>query len=40
MLKIAIILTCGFIIIPVCGYANTDSGLAAGATSSDRKSVV
>lgn len=34
MLKIAVILTCGFIIIPVCGYANTDSGLAAGATSS------
>ena len=34
MLKIAVILACGFIIIPVCGYAGTDSGLIAGAISS------
>ncbi|MDP2911947.1 MAG: hypothetical protein Q8N76_06430 [Candidatus Omnitrophota bacterium] len=34
MLKIAVILICGLIIIPAAGYAGTDSSLAAGATSS------
>lgn len=34
MLKIAVILICGLIIIPAAGYAGIDSGLAAGATSS------
>lgn len=34
MLKAAVILICGFIIMPIYAYANTDSGLAAGVTSS------
>lgn len=33
MFKLAIILTTGFLIIPICAYAGTDSGLAAGTIS-------
>lgn len=34
MLKAIVIIICGFIIMPICAYANADSGLAVGATSS------
>ena len=33
MFKLAIILTAGFIMIPICAYAGADSGLAASAIS-------
>ncbi len=33
MFKLVIILTAGFIIIPICAYAGADSGLAVGAIS-------
>jgi len=33
MLKLIIILTAGFIIMPICAHAGADSGLASGAIS-------